>query len=478
MVKQLIGREKELEILQDAFDSEEAELVAVIGRRRIGKTFLIKSAYAGRINFELTGTKNAPLNEQLKNFVYAINLSFDSPVKMKAPKDWMEAFFMLIQNLKRFPEDERKVVFLDELPWLTTHKSGFIRALSFFWNSWAVNQNIVVVICGSAASWMIQKVVNDVGGLHNRITRRVHLRPFTLYETEQFLKKRKINLNRFQLLQIFMVMGGIPHYLKEIKAGKSAIQNIEDTCFEPNGLLFDEFSNLYSALFEHAGNHIEVVRALATKKMGLERNEIMKIAQSANGGGLSKVLEELQQSGFIEAYQPYGKKKKERLYRLVDEYSLFYLQFIENNAIGQKDNWQRFSQTPAYHIWCGYAFESICLKHIQQIKDSLRIAGVFALAASFYKKGKKEEQGAQIDLVLDRNDQIIHIFEIKFRNKALSISKDLIEEMQRKIEVFEAHTKTKKHILKSLITTFGISQNEYSLGYFDQVLSLDDLFKA
>ena len=323
------GREKEIAILHKALQSKESEMVSVIGRRRIGKTFLIKHVYQDNIAFELTGTRNAPINEQLQNFLFSLKLATENSIIGKPPSNWMEAFFMLINYLKALPKNKKQVVFLDELPWLSTHRSGFLRGLSYFWNSWAVNQNLVVVICGSAASWMIQKVVNDKGGLHNRITKRLYLQPFTLAETEEYLQSRNIKLNRYHLSQLYMALGGIPHYLKEVEGGKSATQNIEDICFSNTGLLRDEFSNLYAALFDHSDNHVAIVRGLAKRRGGLTRNNLIKEAKIPNGGTITKVLNELSQSGFIEIYMPFGKKSKDKIYRLTDEYSLFYLQFIE-----------------------------------------------------------------------------------------------------------------------------------------------------
>ena len=470
------GRGKEIEILQKALQSKESEMVSVIGRRRIGKTFLIKNVYKNNIVFELTGTRNAPLNEQLQNFMFSLQLATGNSIIGKPPANWMEAFFLLINYLKELPKKKKHVVFLDELPWLSTHRSGFLRGLSFFWNSWAVNQNIVVVICGSAASWMIQKVVNDKGGLHNRITKRIFLEPFTLSETEEYLQSRGIKLNRYHLSQLYMAMGGIPHYLKEVEGGKSATQNIEDICFSNTGLLKDEFSNLYAALFDHPDNHIAIVRALAKRKVGMNRNNLIKEAKIPNGGNITKVLDELKQSGFIDIYLPFGKKSKDKMYRLTDEYSLFYLQFIEKNIHEKGEVWKRLSQTQEYKIWCGYAFENICLKHISEIKKALSIGGVYSISSTFYKKGTKKEKGTQIDLLLDRNDQIINIFEIKFYNKEFTVSKSYAQALKSKLDVFQETTKTRKHLFLTLITTFGITHNEHSLGLIDQVLTIDDLF--
>ncbi len=470
------GRQKEIKILEKALASSEAEMVSVIGRRRIGKTFLIKHVYKKQLVFELTGTRNAPLKEQLQNFMFSLQLASGNAIIGKAPDNWMEAFFLLINYLKQLSVDQKQVIFLDELPWLSTHRSGFLRGLSFFWNSWAVNQNVVVVICGSAASWMIQKVVNDKGGLHNRITKRIYLQPFTLAETESYLQNRGVRLNRYHLVQLYMAMGGIPHYLKEVESGKSATQNIADICFSNTGLLKDEFANLYGALFDHPANHISVVRTLAKHHTGMNRNNIIKKADLTNGGSVTKVLNELKQSGFIEIYLPFGKKSKDKVYRLTDEYSLFFLQFIEKNIHEKGAVWKRLSQTQEYKIWCGYAFENICLKHIPSIKKALSIGGVYSVSSTFYKKGTKKEAGTQIDLLLDRNDQVINIFEIKFYNKKLTVSKSYAEILKNKLDVFSESTQTRKHLFLTLLTTFGLTQNEHSLGLIDQTITLDDLF--
>ncbi len=479
MQDKLIGREQEKAILLKALQSKRAEMVSIIGRRRIGKTFLVQTTYKDHIAFEMTGIQNAPRTEQLQNFAIQLTKYSKSTFPLTIPQNWLSAFYLLSEFLEPKQQNKRVVVFLDELPWAATPKSGFLRGLSWFWNSWATHKNMVVVICGSAASWMIQKVVNHTGGLHNRITRRIHLNPFTLSETEQYLKvNNKVKLNRYHILQLYMAMGGIPHYLKEVEAGKSAIQNIEDICFSETGLLRDEFSNLYTALFEHADNHIAIIRALAQKRQGMNRTELIKTAKLPNGGSVTKALTELQQSGFIDIFYPYGNKKNNKLFRLMDEYSIFYLQFIENNTKELNNLWKQLSQTQPYKIWCGYAFENICLRHIPQIKKALSIGGVYSVSSTFSKKGKGKEKGTQIDLLLDRNDQVINIFEIKHYNKEFTISKSYAENLRNKRHIFEETTKTRKHLFLTMITTFGMIENEHSLGLIDQTLTMNDLFEG
>ena len=473
---QFIGRRKERAILEKALTSAEAEMVAVIGRRRVGKTFLINNVYGPHIDFEITGIENTPLQRQLKNFAFQLSEASGEPVEK--PANWFDAFVSLIAHLKTKQGQKKSVVFFDELPWLATPRSGFLDGLSFFWNSWAVKQNIVVVICGSAASWMIQRVINHKGGLYNRVTKRVFLEPFGLAETETYLKSRNVRLDRYQITQLYMAMGGIPHYLKEVEAGKSAAQNIDEICFSKNGLLNTEFSRLYPALFKNADRHIAVIRALAQKRQGLSRKEIISATRFSDGGGVKRVLEELLHSGFITAYYSFGKKKKDRIYRLTDEYSLFYLQFVEDKIYQGTEIWQKLSQTQNYKSWSGYAFESICLKHIPQVKKALSIGGVYSEAASFYKKGTPSQRGAQIDLLIDRNDHVINIFEIKFYGASFILTKAYAQSLREKMAAFKERTQTPKQLFLSLITTFGLTPNEHSRGLVDHVLTLNDLFEV
>jgi uncharacterized protein len=472
----LIGRSKEQEVLFKALHSRRPEMVAVIGRRRVGKTFLIQSVYADNMVFQISGIQDGTLKEQLKNFTYLLKQTFGTVAPLEKPTSWLDAFQQLITCLETKDEKEKLVVFFDELPWLATKRSDFLKGLSFFWNSWASQKNIVVVICGSSASWMIQKVVEHKGGLHNRLTKRVHLFPFNLCETEAFLKHLNINFNRYQIVELYMAMGGIPHYLNEVEAGLSAAQNIEQICFSPLGLLNHEFSRLYPALFDNAANHIAVIKALAEKWQGLTRNEIITLSKLTDGGGVTRCLDELISSGFVSTYFPFGKKKKEMLYRLTDEYSLFYLQFIENKTHKGKNIWVELSQTQDYKSWSGYAFESLCLKHIPQIKKALGISGIYAETSSFYQKGTAQEAGIQIDLLIDRKDNVINVFELKFYSGLMSLSKSYSEDLRDKITVFKERTQTRKQVFLNLLTTFGLKHNEHSIGLIDKAMTMDVLF--
>ncbi len=476
MKKNIVGRREEIKILQETLYSQEAEMVAIFGRRRIGKTFLISTVFEKEIVFELSGTQGGSLIQQLKNFRDELSIQYKTPFLVEIPEDWLGAFQLLKQYLLSLENTEKKVIFFDEVPWLSGRKSGFLEALGYFWNSWASRQNIVLVICGSAASWMIRRIVHDKGGLHNRITKRIHLQPFTLSETEDFLQSRGVFFDRFQLLHLYMAMGGVPQYLKEVKPNLSATQNIDKICFSNGGLLQDEFSKLYGALFSNADKHISIIRALAQKWKGMDRDEILQKTKLDSGGGFTTHLEELEQSGFIMSYQPFGKKVRDKIYRLTDAYSLFYLHFIENTS-NQEGIWLQLSQSQKFKSWSGYAFENLCLNHLPQIKKALGISGIFASPSTFYKKQTPELGGTQIDLVLDRKDHVINLFEMKFYEDTFVPTKSFADNLREKRLIFKTYTQTKKQISWVMISAYGIKHNQHSLGLVDSVLTIDDLFE-
>jgi uncharacterized protein len=472
-----VGREKEKAILLKALASREPEMVAIVGRRRIGKTFLVRSVYGEQIDVEVAGIQHASNKEQIQNFRLQLKNSLKDAFIPRKTSNWLDTFQLLIECLEKKNKAGRMVVFIDELPWLAAAKSGFLNGLSFFWNSWASKKDIVLVICGSAASWMIQKVVEDKGGLHNRITKRIDLQPFNLHETELFFKSRNIFLDRYHILQIYMALGGVPHYLKEVEGGKGAAQNIDQILFAEGAILQNEFDRLYPALFEEAENHVKVIRALAQKRQGMTRQEILAATQLPDGGGTTRILDELDVSGFISSYYPFGKKKKDTFYRLTDEYSLFYIQFMENKGKLQEGSWLQMNQSQEYKSWSGYTFESICLKHLPQLKKALGISGVYTEASGYISK-QEDNKGFQIDLVMDRKDQIINIFEVKFYNTKWSIGKDEAENLKYKKDQFKILTKTTKQVFLSLISTFGINPNINSVGLVDNDLAMDVLFEA
>jgi hypothetical protein len=476
MSERLIGRFDEIKLLSDALQSNEAELIAVFGRRRVGKTFLIQHVVKSNLVFECSGIHNSSLSKQLINFTNSL-ASAGYIGNGKRPSDWFQAFQWLTDLLKTKNGSKKKVLFLDEFPWLHTHRSGFLQAFEHFWNTFASRQeNLVVIICGSAASWMIKNVVNNRGGLHNRITKRIRLLPFTLMESESYLRSRDIRLDRYQLLQLYMVMGGIPQYLKEVRKGESATQAIDRICFTKDGLLHDEFKNLYYSLFELAGKHIDIIRALAQKSMGLTRNEIIESCRITSGGRASIMLNELEESGFITPFIPFNKTKKEFIYRLTDEYSGFYLRFIEHGKFHGTGSWITLSREPSMKSWSGYAFESICLKHIRQIKKALEIGAVYTEISAWRTKPVSGDKGAQIDLLIDRQDRCINVCEIKYSSGEFTIDKKYQEELSNKLNVFRTQTKTNKTLFLTMITTFGVKENVYKTQIVQNELTMNELF--
>ena len=474
----MIGRQNEISILNKLLDSERSELLLVTGRRRVGKTYLIRENFKENICFEFIGTQYRDTENQLQKFALETENFFPEKSRNVFLKNWSIAFRHLsncVENLKK--SKKKKVIFFDEFPWIAQHKSNFLQEFDYWWNSWASKQNIVVVITGSAASWMIQKVVNNKVGLHNRITQRVHLQPFTLKETQQFLESKKINLDLYQTLQIYMVMGGIPHYLENIEKGESAAQNINRICFTTNGLLRNEFQNLYAALFDHSDNHVSIVKTLSQKWKGLSRQEIIASTNFTDGGGLSKVLDELETCGFIMKIIPLGKKSKDTLYRLIDEFSLFYLHFIEGSRASSKDVWMQKSTTQPFITWQGYSFENICIRHYEAIKSALGISGIYVEISAFLFKGNSENVGFQIDMLLDRADNTINLCEMKFYNSDITVDKSTADLLRKRKARFKEVSGTKKLIFNTLITTYGVHANEHSLSQVDQVITMDKLFE-
>lgn len=470
----ILGREAEIKILREAINSPNAEMISVFGRRRIGKTFLIRATYDREIIFEMTGILNGTMKDQLWLFTSKLQELSNQPIPIKTPDNWIEAFTLLRTYLTAKRQKSR-VIFFDEVPWIATPRSGFLEALGHFWNDWMSKQNMVIVLCGSATAWMIDKVLSQKGSLHNRVTRQIHLQPFTLAETERFLSNQKVNLNRYQISLIYMTMGGVPHYLKSIQPGMSAAQNIDLLTSNPSGLLRLEFDNLYAALFKNHDKYILVIRALSTKWKGLTRNEIIQKSGIPNGGGLTDILRDLELSSFITPTYPFNKKKRDTLYRLTDEYSLFYLKFIE----GSRPNpgfWLQMGQKQTYKSWSGYAFENLCFKHINQIKHALGISGVYTEQSSFLQISNKTNPGAQIDLIMDRADNCINLCEAKFYDTAYTLDKKYAESLKTKKDVFTNVTGSKKNIFITLITAYELKHNANSIGLVDHNLTLDSLF--
>lgn len=473
-MQQFIGRQRELQIFEQIQRSNQSEFVAVYGRRRVGKTRLVRKVFNNQFTFQMTAVANFNKQQQLLNF-HTVLRRYQKGKVLSVPKNWFLAFQQLIDFLET-STDSRKVIFFDELPWFDNQKSDFIPSLEHFWNSWAATRDdVTLVACGSAASWIINKLINHRGGLHNRVTKRIKLEPFSLAEAEELLLLKNAALTRYQIIQLYMVMGGIPFYLNEVSPQLSAMQNIEQICFAADGLLRLEFVNLFQALFSKAERHLAVVRAMARKSKGLTRQEIVQHSGLANNGTLTNILDELEKSGFVRRYNPFGGKKRNSLYQLIDFYTLFYLRFIEHSDPADAYNWSSATDTPTYRAWSGYAFEQICLYHIQQVKHALNIRGI--ISNTFSWQSRSAVPGAQIDLIIDRRDQVINVCEIKFSIEPYTITKAYTQQLRQKIAVFRAETRTKKAIFLTLITTYGLNPNAHSRGLVQNDLNMEILFE-
>lgn len=471
-MKKLIGRESEKITLLSALKSNQPELIVVYGRRRIGKTFLVRQVYKNNIKFEFSGIFNVPLKQQLDNFHLTLtskNTNFDKP------SNWIEAFFQLRQYFDKLISKKKKVLFIDEFPWLDTRKSNFLPAFDNFWNSYASKRDdLVVVICGSAASYMVKNIIKSKGGLHNRLTDKIRLAPFNLRETELLLKHNNIKITRYDILQIYMAIGGIPYYLEKIKPGESVAQALDRLCFSKNSFLRTEFDNIFASLFDQHDNHSAIIRALATVRKGLTRTEVLTKSKVKTGGTLTKTLLELEESGFVEKYMPY-QGKKDSLYRIADEYSMFYIKYIENAKHIGEGIWVVLQGKQSYKTWSGFTFETICIKHLEQIKAGLKISGINAYHGSWIEKNAVK--GTQIDLIIDRDDNVINLCEMKFYNTEYSIDKKYANEIANKVNIFRSGTKTKKSIFVTMITTYGLNHNQYSRQFVHNDLTMNCLFK-
>ena len=471
----LIGRETECQRLSACMAENKAQLVVIYGRRRVGKTYLIEEYFDGDFTFRMTGEFNAPKALQLKNF--ANELSIQLGMHTKAPGDWKEAFFALRNYLSSLPADQKQVVFFDEMPWMDTPNSRFLAEFEYFWNSWGSRQhNLVFIVCGSASSWLIDNIEHNKGGLFNRLTCKIYVEPFNLYHTEKYLLSRNINWPRHDICECYMIMGDIPYYLSLLNPQLSYTENIDFIFFRKRSELWDEFHHLYHTLFSGNEGYIKIVEALSRKHIGLMRSEIAEATGLAQNGAMTKMLKSLEDSGFIRLNSFYGNKKKNTLYQLADYYTLFYFRFLKDRRKKDEKYWTNSLHLPEHHAWAGFTFELLCMDHIRQIKKKLEIGGVLSDQSTWFLCGDEIHDGAQIDLLIERNDRVINICEIKFSNDLFTIDKDYDRILRHKIESFRQETKTKNNLMLTLITTYGIKKNMYS-GSVQREIIMEDLFE-
>lgn len=481
-----IGRKNELETLNDLYDSGSPELVALYGRRRVGKTFLVDQAFEGRIAFRHAGLspidnayaeegrRKSRMKDQLRHFHRS--LTTQGMKAAKVPGSWLEAFYLLEDLLMaRSNGSDRQLVFLDEIQWLDTPKSGFMTGLEAFWNGWACHRNdIMLIVCGSSSSWVLDKVVNNHGGLYGRVTRQIRLAPFSLHECECFLESSGVIMSRHDIAQAYMMLGGIPYYLGYLKRGLSLAQNADSLFFAEHAQLKGEFDRLFSSLFANPATMKSIVEAVGERNRGLTRQEIVQKAGIADSGELSRFLKALESGSFIMRYTSFGSGKRQELYKLTDPFCIFWLRFVKP-AEGKSLNWTSIADSGAVNAWRGYAFENACWNHVRQIKAALGIAGVTTSESLWSKRATEDERGAQIDLIIDRKDNVVNMCEIKFTSDEFSVDKNYHSTLTRRKRMLQDLVSKKTSIHSTLITTYGLKYNAYS-GDFVSVVTMDALF--
>ena len=468
----MIGRTKEIEELIRLYESDESEFVAVYGRRRVGKTYLVRETFSDRFAFHHTGLPNATKHQQLVHFKESLAAA---GARVKTPRNWFEAFRVLREVVAR-SAFRRKVVFIDELPWMDTAKSDFLMALETFWNEWAsARKDIVLIVCGSAAAWMVKNLFRNRGGLHNRVTARICLQPFTLGECEMFATDRGLGMSRADIAECYMALGGIPYYWRYLARGMSLAQNLDRLCFAVDAPLKGEFDELYSSLFRDAISYKKVVAALAKKKIGMTRLELIETLDISTTGRLSEILKTLEASGFIRSYRSYGAKKKNAIYQLTDPFTLFHFRFLETPSTDEHF-WSSTLSSPAQAAWRGLAFERLCLLHLPQVRRALGVGSIHVEAYGWSFKGDETyPDGVQIDLVLERADNVINICEMKYSANVYAIDKAYDSALGRKLATFAGVTGTRKAIHLTLVTANGLLRNQYS-GRVQSEVVLVDLF--
>jgi AAA+ ATPase superfamily predicted ATPase len=481
---EIIARKKEKDELFKIYNSNRPEFIAIYGRRRIGKTYLIQNYFQDKgFFFYITGVPEGTTNEQLFNFNEEYIDVFPLAIERTVPKTWAEAFSRLRRQLTTINQNEKIVIFIDELPWIATHKSGFIAALSHLWNRYLSNNpSIKLIICGSAASWIIKHIVDAKGSLHNRLTKQIRLQPFDLTETEIYLREKKINLDRKQIIDIYMAIGGVAAYLNYIEPGKSSQQIISEVCLShQNTSLYGEFNRLFKALFKNHHIHITIIKALSTVRSGMNRETLIAKTNITSASVLNKVLNELIESGFIAETNFFHNKSKNKVYRIIDEYSLFYLKWyneIKNQRVESTGNyWLSLLNSRAYNSWAGFSFESICYNHINPIAHALGISGIlYSYSTWSYNTIDNNDKGVQIDLIIDRPDNCINLCEIKYSNSKFTITKQYAKDLLYKKEKFIEKTKTKKTVFITMITPYGINQNIHSIATINNEITMNELF--
>ena len=469
----LIGRHKEQAKIQTCLESGKSEFVVVYGRRRIGKTFLIRRFFKDRYDFSFVGKHNVPQKQHLEEFAKALQQYSHSAFAPEL-RNWNEAFGCLAAYLDKVEKKGKKTLFFDEMPWMDTPKSNFVTALENFWNGWAaMRDDILFIACGSATSWIVEKILHNQGGLFNRVTQKIYLRPFRLREVEQYMEEHHFNWDRYQIAQCYMILGGVPFYLTLLNPRLSLLSNIDELFFsDAHAMLRTEYNELYSTLFKSPENYVTVIRELSGRKEGLTRKEISERTK-LGGAALTRILSNLEQCDFILPYSQYGNAKNNVIYRIKDFYTLFFYKYVDGADSKDPNRWTHLVSSPQVSSWQGFSFELLCLVHLEEMKRALGIDRILNDASAW--RSRTAGANTQIDLVIERADRNINLCEMKFSREMYVIDKDYERKIRERTSIFREVTGTRSSTRVTMITTYGVLKNRHS-GVVDDEITLDDLF--
>ena len=494
----MIGRKKEIKLLNEICDLEESSLVAIYGRRRIGKTYLVNHMFKKYrqdcLFFEFTGAYDGDKRGQIDNFIDQVYEWFYVEPSFEI-KSWSDAFRFLKRTIdkeiKKRDSNEKVIVFLDEVPWIDrSNKGGFLSALGYFWNTWCEpRENVVLILCGSNSSWIRDKILKNArGSLYQRVTHQISMYPFDLKETKAYLLEQKgFMIDNKTVTDIYMIFGGVAKYLSFLNPNESSAENIDRVFFSIHGSMYREYDELFSSLFADKSDYYKsVIELLCTRRSGFSLSDISKAFNEKLGGKLRLAIAELEECGFIKGLSKYGNSVRGVNYMIVDPYILFHHKWIKGfsrNDIATLPNnyWLHKSSSQSYAVWSGYAFEIVVMVNIRLYLNAIGRLGFFSGVYHWQHMAKSEdEQGAQIDMVVNYGNNIFDILECKYYNSEYVISKEYAKNIKNKLSMFKKYglySKQKSELRLVFLTSYGVKMNAEAHSLNISRVCLDDLFE-
>lgn len=435
MNKLFVGRQSELETLSSLSKKKVASLVVIYGRRRVGKSRLIKEFGKHCRFYSFSGlpeTKQTTAQSQREEFARQMREQLNLP-GLKA-EDWGDLFTLLASHT----QEGSLIIALDEISWMGSKDPDFLGKLKTAWdNAFSENPQLILIICGSVSAWIEKNILSNTGFL-GRISITLHLKELPLKDCNQLLDALSCHMSSFEKFNILSVTGGIPRYLEEINPTLSAENNIRELCFKPTGLLFREFEQIFSDLFSKRSlTYKNIVRVLSNGPLHYE--DIAKKADLITGSQFSGYLEDLIKAGFISRNYTWDIKSRKvsrlSLYRLSDNYVRFYLKYIEKNYDRIERNHFKFQKLSEFTNWqtiMGYQFESLVLNNREFIMKTLHLDYADIVCDNpFFQRKTARMQGCQIDYLIQTRLNSLFVCEIKFSRRSLGLS--IIKEMEEKI---------------------------------------------